>query len=121
MISHADIATRIAAIEAEQAKVVARDAKERASLQELCGGIGHKFGEPGVCIEFTHLEDSVTRRGHRHKCDVCGFAEWTGDVVVEPTRSGEYVFAQVPRAIEAGLARRLADRFGLKGKGGLIV
>lgn len=49
-ITHQDIVDRIADLASQQFDAwkaeQARIAKERESLQELCGGLGHIFGEP---------------------------------------------------------------------------
>jgi len=47
-ITHADIAERMRELGSKAAiGDPARIAKERASLQELCSGLGHQFKQPG--------------------------------------------------------------------------
>lgn len=84
MIQHEQITERIASMDAESAKAAAIHAKELASLQELCAGLGHKFGKPGLTIVIEHDPREV-RSGLRHECSVCGFEEWIEQPSVQST------------------------------------
>ena len=83
-ITHQQIADRVVAIDAEQrtaeraaAAIAAKPyERERASLQELCGGIGHVFVHP----QFALL-------GSGRRCAACELAEPGADagaVYVKP-------------------------------------
>jgi hypothetical protein len=76
-ITHQDIADRFHGMDAEARRVVAKQVKERESLQEMCAGIGHVWGGRQWVTTFTHGVDGAlsTRTYWRCVCDVCSHAK----------------------------------------------
>jgi hypothetical protein len=67
VITHSDISERLKAMKAEADTFRARQRKGHASLQEMCGGIGHEFGPVTRRIRV-----DLTAEFGIHVCKVCG-------------------------------------------------
>lgn len=66
-MDHQAITDRYAQLDDAEDKLLQRHAKERESLRELCGSLGHKWGR--------NTRISVSANGvyaAYHICDVCG-------------------------------------------------
>jgi hypothetical protein len=82
-ITHQDIADRIRALDQEELALNQRSAKERESLAELCGGLGHTFDVPRQTWSFETGPPTVRRSGLTHECKVCRFSDWVGEPITE--------------------------------------
>jgi hypothetical protein len=76
VITHTDIIQRFQALRLEALNLATRHALERQTLRELCGGIGHKFGELywHTSVSFGTAAPVIPDY-EVHRCEICGQVE----------------------------------------------